>query len=301
MFDKLTRSVKDAADVLKHVKSLKAAAQALLPPSMIERRVLNLGEASGVGGDAAQIAQALRELRNRLKVEAIDEQGRVDYARLRGSDSFAELEATSRLLRSIGPEQLPGDDERLAFWINLYNVLSIHGVIALGIDSSVMEQPAFFSTIAYQIGAHTVTPDEIENGILRRNGRHPFSGARLFKEGDGRLDYCPSQVDPRIHAALVCASKSCPPVRFYEAEHIHEQLDTASRGYVAAEVEISGDSVQLPITFRYYLNDFGGDAGVISFLLDHAEGEHKARLRERFDAGAPISYARYDWSLNGQL
>jgi len=299
MRDKITNSLKDALDVLKHVRSARAVARLLLPASMTAPRVLNRGGVVATTiEDARELAQELRELRNRLETEAIDDRGRVDYRRLRGSETQAALERTSQSLRGVRADELDGDAERVAFWINLYNVLTMHGVLALEIDASVMENPAFFASIAYDVGGHSFTPDEIENGVLRCNARHPVSNKRLFGRTDPRRACCPSRVDPRIHAALVCAAKSCPPVRFYEPEHLQQQLDVATRHYVAAEVEVAPGLIRLPITFRYYAEDFTEPDGIRQFILEHAEGEHGEALREAFAGDARIEYARYDWALN---
>jgi hypothetical protein len=192
------------------------------------------------------------------------------------------------------------DATRIAFWINLYNVLAIHGVLALGIRESVMEVPSFFWVVAYQVGNFVLTLDEIENGVLRRNAPHPATGSRLFDDDDPRLRLCPSHVDPRIHAALVCASTSCPPVAFYEASKLDAQLELATLNYVASDVEVddANQVVRVPITFRYYESDFGRLEGVRLFLLDHARDAQRDALEAAFQAGYELDYHRYDWSLN---
>ena len=91
-------------------------------------------------------------LGNRLKAEVIGGNGHVDYEGLQKSETFAELERTSSLLHHIDPEQLIEDDARIAFWINVYNVLAIHGVVATGVHESVMEIPSFFGVVGFIIG-----------------------------------------------------------------------------------------------------------------------------------------------------
>lgn len=293
------RNLRDAADILRRARSPSEAAKAIVPKTWLSQHVLNEGEPTATGS-AADIAGALRRLRNQLKTEAVSDQGEVDYRGLRDSKVYAELQATSRLLVQTDPASLDSDDERLAFWINLYNVLAIHGVIALQIKESVMEVPSFFSVVAYRVGGFVLTLDDIENGVLRRNAPHPATGRRLFPEDDPRRELCPSVVDPRIHAALVCASTSCPPVAFYEAAQIDPQLDAASEHYVAADVVVDSDAgvVRIPITFRYYAQDFGGLEGTRAFILKHAQGPHRQELEAAFAAGAKFDYHRYDWSLN---
>lgn len=295
------RNLRDAGDVLRRAKNPAELAKALVPNAWLARRVLNLDaprSESLVSASAA--AEALRNLGNALKVEVIGAEGRVDYEKLRTSATFAELERTSGLLHHVDPEQLVDDDARIAFWVNVYNVLAIHGVLATGVRESVMEMPSFFGVVAYRVGDFVLTLDEIENGILRRNAPHPATKSRLFDDDDPRLALCPDHVDPRIHAALVCASTSCPPVAFYEASQLGEQLDLAADNYVSSDVEVddAAKAVRLPITFRYYESDFGRRAGVQLFLLKHAAGPQRQALRAAFDAEYAFDYHRYDWSLN---
>ena len=294
------RNIRDAGDILKRARNPAELAKALLPNRWLARKVLNDPPTPGATASATEIAERLRKLRNQLKVEALDEHGQVDYRKLQDSPTFDEMKATSGLLQAIDPSDIGDDDARIAFWINLYNVLAIHGVLALGIRESVMETPSFFGVVAYRVGDFVLTLDEIENGVLRRNAPHPATGARLFGDDDPRLGLCPFRVDPRIHAALVCASTSCPPVEFYEASKLDEQLDLATLNYVAADVQVddAAQVVRVPITFRYYQSDFGRIQGVRIFLLKYARGEQRAALEAAFEAGYGLDYHRYDWSLN---
>ena len=296
------RDLRDAGDILRRARNPAELAKALVPSAWLSRKVLNLDAPRADGPvPAAEAAEALRVLGNALKVEAIGEDGKVDYRTRQGSETFAELERTSQLLHHVDPGQLTDDGDSIAFWINIYNVLAIHGVLATGVRESVMEIPSFFGVVAYRVGDYVVTLDEIENGILRRNAPHPASKSRLFDDDDPRLGLCPSHVDARIHAALVCASTSCPPVAFYEASKLDTQLNLAADNYVRADVEIDDEAklVRIPITFRYYEADFGRHAGVQLFLLQHASGAQREALRAAFDADYAFDYHRYDWSLNG--
>jgi hypothetical protein len=158
----------------------------------------------------------------------IGDNGQVDYNELEWPATFAELERTSNLHHHVDPEQLAGDDARIAFWIDVHNLLAIHGAVATGVRESVMEIPSFSAVVAYRVDDFVVASDEIENGILRRN-------APLFDDDDPRLTLCRDHVDPRVHAALVCASTICPPVAFYEAGKLDQHLDLAANDYVAAD------------------------------------------------------------------
>ncbi len=294
------RNLRDASDILRRARSPAELAKALVPNKWLGRKVLNDDATTAVGASPTEVAEALRNLRNDLKREALDDNGQVDYAKLQGSPTFAEMKKTSALLPTIDPDTMNDDPTRMAFWINLYNVLAIHGVLALGIRESVMEVPSFFGLVAYRVGDLVLTLDEIENGVLRRNAPHPATGVRLFGDDDPRLALCPSRVDPRIHAALVCASTSCPPVAFYQASKLDAQLELAALNYVASGVEVDdvNRTVRIPITFRYYQSDFGREAGVRLFLVDYARDAQREALEAAFQAGYTLDYHRYDWSLN---
>ena len=300
MADSWFRNLRDAGDVLKRARNPAELARALVPNRWLARKVLNDEAAVGASTSPADVAETLRKLRNDLKSEALDEHGQVDYIKLRTSETFAQMKRVSGLLHTVDPAQIVDDDGRIAFWINLYNVLAIHGVLALGIRQSVMEVPSFFGVVAYRVGDFVLTLDEIENGVLRRNAPHPATGARLLGDDDPRLGLCPSHVDPRIHASLVCASTSCPPVAFYEAAKLDAQLELAALNYVASDVEIDdvNQVVRIPITFRYYQSDFGRAAGVRLFLVEHARGAQREALETAFQSGFGFDYHRYDWSLN---
>lgn len=289
-------SLRDAADIARHARSGGELVRGLLPAGSIKRRVLNKGVPASQ--DASGVDEALRQLRNQLKGEFLRE-GAVDYAGLKNSQLYRELQQTSRLLQLVRPTGM-SNNERLAFWLNLYNVLAIHGIIAMEIRESVMEIPSFFHLVAYQVGEWVFTLDDMENGVLRRNGTHPATKSRMFEKNDPRLACCPDEVDPRIHMALVCCAKSCPPVSFYDAEHVDEQLEAAARNFVAAEIQIDERrrTLTLPLIFRYYESDFGGWDGIGEFLLERSEGAQHEAIADAIKSGFAARYPRYDWSLN---
>lgn len=72
-----------------------------------------------------------------------------------------------------------------------------------------------WSSFAYNLGGHVFSLDEMEHGILRANAPHP-SGKRLLPdEADPRLKLAMKELDFRIHFALNCGAKSCPPIRLF--------------------------------------------------------------------------------------
>lgn len=268
---------------------------------MSEQLILNGGPAPETT-PKLDVAAHLRRDINRLKAEFYDlDRGRVDYDAMRQSEAYRQYVADTALLRNYDLASLGSREEQLAFWINLYNTLVIHGVIALGIRESVKEEPHFFTRIGYLIGGLTFSPDDIEHGILRGNHRPPHGLFHPFAGDDPRLGHVVDPPEPRIHFTLVCASSSCPPINFYTSERIDEQLDVAAAGFInGPEVEIlpRENLLRLSPIFKWYRPDFGGHDGVIDILiryLDHGEAKGFLILR---GLAVDVEWKDYDWRLN---
>ena len=263
----------------------------LRPPDTLNQGVPTLHAPSDL---PLALAAALKA----LKAAAITDQG-VDYGALKHHPAYTDYHALTGQLPTFDPTTLPDRAAALAFWINLYNGLIIDGVMAFAIRRSVTEKMAglgFFRRAAYTVGGQRLTPDDIEHGILRGNRKHPVLPGRQFRHGDPRLAWAVNPLDPRIHFALNCASRSCPPIGAYDAARIDDQLTLATRNFIDAETEIDPTSGRVVISqiFRWYAPDFGGEAGVRAFLAAYLpEGD-----RKRAAATAKIAYRTYDWRLN---
>jgi hypothetical protein len=238
-----------------------------------------------------------------LKAKFIDtESSSVRYQAIRGSEEFERYKDLTRGLRSFDLRSLESRGERLAFWINIYNTGVIHGVIELGLKHSVKEFPGFFDRITYDIGGFRFSLNEMEHGLLRGNRRHPYRLLRPFPEKDRRREFAVIPVDPRVHFALVCGARSCPPIGFYEADQIEFQLELAASSFInSPQVKILPQerAIFISMIFKWYKVDFGGtDAALIEILLNYLdEGENRAFLRENKDR-IQVRYQPYDWNLN---
>lgn len=219
----------------------------------------------------------------------------VPYGQLAHSDQFQAYRALTRELWEFDPASLIGRNERTAFWINLYNVLVIDAVISYQLYESVREMQGFFHRAAYQIGRYRFALDEIEHGVLRGNRPlHP----RLpppFPPNDPRTACALDILDPRIHFALNCGTRSCPPIAFYEAAQLGEQLDAAAASFISTEgVRSEHGEVVISPLFEFYAEDFGGRNGVVAWLLRYLTDP---ALRRRVACGR-LRVAHYDWTLN---
>jgi len=208
------------------------------------------------------------------------------------------------LLHAFDPASLSTLGERLAFWLNLYNVLTLDAVIALDVRRSVTEGPLgmlFFRRAAYRIAGQRVSLDDIEHGILRGNRGHPFLPGPHFRSTDPRMAWVIDTVDPRLHFALNCASRSCPPIRAYDAEQVTAQLDQAARSFVHSNVRTAPEQgrVWLSPLFKWFRADFGDSQAVLDFVIQHLpRTDARRRWLETHRQQVRIAYDAYDWSLN---
>lgn len=77
-------------------------------------------------------------------------------------------------------------EEKLAFFINLYNMMAIHAVLVCGHPVGALERRKFFGDFKYVIGGYTYSLSAIQNGILRGNQRPPYNLMKPFGAKDKR-------------------------------------------------------------------------------------------------------------------
>lgn len=235
--------------------------------------------ASTLGVDHAAWATFLgRQVR-----PAPDGINRVDYAAVRGEDRRL-LDGYLALLAAIPVSRL-ARAEQMAYWINLYNALTVRVVLDHYPVASIRDidiSPGLFSNGPW--GAELITVegeplclDDIEHRILR-----------------------PLWRDPRIHYAVNCAALGCPNLQPepYQRQALDRQLDGAAIAYVnhPRGVTIAADgSLTVSSLYVWYEADFGDDAlGVIQHLMAYAAPHLAMRLQEIQTIDRDV----YDWRLN---
>lgn len=214
----------------------------------------------------------------------------------RSSDAQSDpgmLGDLSGQLHGVDPAGVPDDGSRAAFWINVYNALVTHALILSPARGSVWRQLGLFGRTAYAVGDATYTPNEIEHGLLRGNRRAPLHLRSPLRGTDPRLRVAPGSSDPRIHFALNCGARSCPPIRHYEADPLDEQLEIATRSYLSQETEVSPKGITLPGLMRLYRSDFGSKQEAARFAAERLD-EVNDRLRK--PGRVRINYNRFDWA-----
>lgn len=207
-----------------------------------------------------------------------------------------ELAHEASLLRHV---TIPsGDRARLALWLNVYNALSRHAILAYEARGNLLSHRAIFERAAYTIAGHRCSLDDIEHGILRRNARKPLSISRPFAADDPRAGWAPAERDPRIHFALNCGAKSCPPIRTYGEDTVDRELRLVSRDYFATECVIDRQRmrVELPFLMLMYAGDFAGRDGRVAYALPHLAKDDALWLLANLPR-VKIRYASYDWTV----
>ncbi len=225
------------------------------------------------------------------------QKGRVDYERMKSSEEYAKYIKLSYNLKKMDLGRLKSREEKIAFWINLYNFMAIHGVIKLGIRNSVKEVRNFFKRVHYQIGDMFFSLDDIEHGILRGNRSY-----LIFRKGDRKFSYSVKQLEPRLHFALVCASVSCPPIDFYTSKKLDKELDMSVKRFFnsgGAIVDRKKNHISLSRLFKMYKSDFGKDQKErLQFIALYLYNEDDRKFLMENGEKLKIEYQDYDWSLN---
>ncbi len=244
-----------------------------------------------------EAAEALQASMLRAMAVHLTEDGRVDYARLGRSPELARTVTCAGQLHHVDPEKLGGRTAQLAFWINCYNALALHGVIALGVRRSLWGVWNFFGRVSYQIGRHRLSLDDIEHGVLRGNRRRLLPPWPAFSARDPRRTLAIEPMDPRIHFALNCGARSCPPVGVYRAGALDAQLALAARNFLNQEVGLDPHGrVACSRLLKWYGGDFGSSQALREFLLAHLDDGPPRRALAAGRAGCEV-FRAYSWAL----
>ena len=169
------------------------------------------------------------------------------------------------------------EDAKKAFWINIYNsflqlqLRDLHK--ERGYEDVGGATPGFiYKAKAIPIAGRIFSLDDIEHGILRRyRWKHLYG---YFPNLHAIFTCSPicklacNSLDCRLHFALNCGAKSCPPIAYYTAEKIDSQLDQAAAAYLRQETEVAPMNLEIHISkiFYWYYGDFGGKRGIYDLL-----------------------------------
>lgn len=205
-----------------------------------------------------------------LKASVKDE--RVDYDAIK-KDHLQQLNAYLDTLAKVDPSKLDKNDQ-LAYYINLYNATMIKAIVDRmkpGYSTS-NDGYAVFKEPLVRSNGKAMSLDELENKVIR-----------------------PTFKDPRIHVALVCGARSCPPIlpRAYEGKDLDATLDQNMKNFVADKfrnpIDDGGKTLKLSHIFDWYADDFGGKQNVPAFV---------GKIAGKDYSGYKVEFVDYSWDLN---
>lgn len=215
--------------------------------------------------------------------------GSVDYADLKHS-GLPDLSAYLRSLDCVrrGDFDQWTQEQKLAFWVNAYNAYTLRLILdhypvgsirSIGLLPGAAFREDFIPLRALR--GRDLSLNDIEHEILRREFR-----------------------EPRIHFAIVCASKSCPALRSeaYRARDLDAQLADAARSFVRDPAQNRFDAgsrtLYLSSIFDWFREDFEGAAGTLpAFVARYADESTAGAIGA---GGVRAEFLDYDWSLNGR-
>ena len=235
----------------------------------------------------------------RALLTAVVHPPRVDYAALKAGREQLDRVVASLAAPSAETERSWARAQRMAFWINAYNVLTLRAIVdhypiragwfTLAPRNSIRQIDGVWTTLKSDVAGRHMTLDDIEHRILRPDFR-----------------------DPRVHFAINCASISCPPLadRPYLAPTLDAQLDGAARAYLGSPegVRLDGDAVKVSSIFKWYGDDFTAqyaarvpgsrearERGILGAVVTFGP---PAAAKQAGGGSARIDYLDYNWSLN---
>ncbi len=208
----------------------------------------------------------------------VDTQGLVDYAGFRKDST--QLQSYLDALAAANVKRLSSGEE-MALYINAYNAFTIRLILDFSEVTSIRDIPSArrWKDRRWKVGEEVLSLDDIEHEILRRRFR-----------------------DNRVHFALVCASKGCPPLRneAFTGAKLINQLDDQARIFFSKPENLRFSSetntLHLSSITDWYAGDFGGEAELWRYVSRYAAG----RVPQSFPVGLEIKFWPYDWSLNKQ-
>ncbi|WP_083253261.1 DUF547 domain-containing protein [Flavivirga aquatica] len=205
----------------------------------------------------------------------------------KGEDTTALRLQLKKIDFNVLMRYLINDDYKKAFWINIYNAY----FLILRKEKQI-EKPTIYKKKLFEIAEKQFSLDDVEHGILRRN-KYKYSRGWITKLFGTKIikNTMVKSLDYRIHFALNCGAKSCPPIAFYTVDNISNQLDMATQSFLEGESNFDDEKKEVKTTalFNWYLADFGGDKGVRTIFKNQLN---------RDISGYTIKYKTYSWEEN---
>jgi len=225
----------------------------------------------------------LGEALDAVRVAHVDADGACDFTAMTRSREHGHLAATLGALADFDPRRmrLPAQN---AFWLNLHNACVLRDALELGLEG-------FAARSRIRVAGSSWSLHDIEHGLLRGN----------LKKSDPRLAFMPVVYDERMHFGIYTARRSSPALHVFRPETLERQLEEATERYLRARVEANDEQfrvkLRVPMLFKLYSEDFGGERDVLEFVLARLD-DAVAELVDRRDGRVKFKYLEEDAALN---
>jgi len=227
---------------------------------------------------------------------------------LRNTSAFKAFEQHCCILQKMDIDGM-GINERVLFFVNVYNTITVHAMIAKGAPgTSLLERSAFMRSSKYNINGVLYSLVDIEHGILRHKSSSPMLFGPLtisitFPERDPRRKYILQEARPNISFVLCNACVSSPALVVLKSpDSVNEEMKHYARRFLTEYVVLDpgNKTITLPGLLKYYWADFGGNrARVMKVIAQIAGSQFATDLKPYLSAvdgmRAKVEFAKFDW------
>ena len=257
--------------------------------------------------DPLAIVSRLKKLMQGIQNRATLNDGSVDLVAASMDEEYAKFDEEVCELQCVNMS-IMDVKTKTAFIINVYNLMIIYAQIKVGIPASTIQRKSFFTRVLFNIGGRVFSFNELENGILRSNAKAPYALFRTFGDTDDRANLALETIDPRIHFALNCGAKSCPPVKKFTSTDLEEELRIVALAFCEQDdnvrVDVTRGEVHLNTIFKWYRPDFASSVSELpAALVQFTRGDKKESLKSMLEKSKQelkikVIFNEYDWSSN---
>jgi len=208
------------------------------------------------------------------------------------TDYSAMLDSLEKVMPDVLAKELDDDDAKKAFWINVYNSY-IQIILTKNPEKFEESRSQFFQEPQFIIAGQELSFEDVEHGIIRRSKAR--LGLGIFPKwfpGKFERQMRTKKVDPRVHFALNCGAKSCPPVAAFDYRRVEEQLKIMSINHLKkhSRYDEATNTVYVPKLLQWFSGDFGlSKRKKRKFLIKHGAIPEGTKPDIKFDV--------YDWTL----
>ncbi len=186
---------------------------------------------------------------------------------------------------------LQTDQQKLSFWVNIYNAY-IQVILAKN-PELYNDTRAFFSKEQIPIAGRKIAFAKIEHGIIRKSQWSLGLGYfRTWFPDEFERKLRVDKRDYRVHFALNCGAKDCPPVAIYKVGRLNEQFNKGTALYLKRSSTYDAIEKEVAVTsiFSWFRGDFGGTKGILEILKEQKIIPSTKNI--------DITYKNYDWTLD---